>query len=196
MLNRRKFLAAGTAAGVGAAGLTAGAQTTQPQPGQLTEQSLANVLLAMGLKPTKEQKRFDFQFKAVFAGEEWVLSMSAVLSQNAESVWVMAWLDELPRAASEVPRTALLRLLALNDRMGNGKFFAYIAANRRFVLQRVVPNVNMSTANFRGVLQDLGGSVVESYAHWSVANWTSQPSNSASRPTRSTAAAPQSTNRQ
>ena len=38
--------------------------------------------------------------------------MSAVLSQNGQSIWLMAWLDELPRSSAEVPRAALLRLLA------------------------------------------------------------------------------------
>ena len=88
----------------------------------------------------------------------------------------MAWLDELPRSAADVPRTALLRLLANNDRMGKGKFFAYIASNRRFVLQRVVENQNMSTAAFRDILKDFGASVVETYPHWSVANWTAKKS--------------------
>ncbi|MEX0702401.1 MAG: type III secretion system chaperone [Planctomycetales bacterium] len=139
--------------------------------GQLTEQSLGTLLQAMGLEVKKEQKRYDFSFDAVHEGEEWRLTMSAVLSENGKSIWIMAWLDELPRSAVDVPRTALLRLLADNDRLGNGKFFAYIASNRRFVLQRVIPNENLTTADFRDALQDLGGSVAETYAHWAVANW-------------------------
>ena len=159
---------------------TANAQTKSPQQrttgsaGQLTEQSLGNLLLAMGLKPKKAEKRYDFRFKAILNKEEWELSMSAVLAQNGKSVWVMAWLDELPKSAADVPRTALLRLLADNDRLGKGKFFAYIASNRRFVLQRVVPNENLSTAAFRDVLKDLGATVVVTYPHWSVTNWSSK----------------------
>jgi hypothetical protein len=144
--------------------------------GKLTDQSLGNLLQAMGLETKLEEKRYDFHFKALFGEEEWDLTMSAVLSQNGESVWVMAWLDELPKSAADVPRTALLRLLSDNDRMGNGKFFAYIAGNRRFVLQRVVPNQNMTTAGFRAILQDLGASVAETYTHWSIENWKAQPS--------------------
>ena len=87
----------------------------------------------------------------------------------------MAWLDELPKSSSEVPRNALLRLLARNDKLGNGKFFAYIAANRRFVMQRIVPNQNMTTANFRDILKDLGQSVVETYPEWAVSNWNVNP---------------------
>ncbi len=144
-----------------------------PLRGQLTEHSLGNLLRATGLDPKKEKKRYDFSFDAKYRDEEWELSMSAVLSQNGSSIWVMAWLDELPRSTAEVPRAALLRLLASNDRLGKGKFFAYIAGNRRFVLQRVVENQNMTTAKLRRVLQDLGASVVETYPRWSVANWNS-----------------------
>ena len=81
--------------------------------------------------------------------------MSAVLSQDGTSIWLMAWLDECPKAAAEVPRTALLRLLAENDKLGGGKFFAYIPSNRRFVLQQVVPNEHMTAAKFKVILQDL-----------------------------------------
>ena len=97
--------------------------------------------------------------------------MSAVLSRNGQSLWVMAWLDELPKSAAAVPRSALLKMLAANDRMGNGKFFAYIPANRRFVLQRVVANTQMSNAKVRGLLIDLGRSVRGEYAVWSTEGW-------------------------
>ncbi len=139
--------------------------------GQISEEQLGNLLKAMGLATTKKKKRYDFQFKANQNKEEWELSMSAVLSENGEWVWVMAWLDPLPRSAADVPRTAMLRLLSDNDRMGNGKFFAYVSSNRRFVLQRVIPNQGMSTKKFHGILSDLGSSVVEYYPHWSTDNW-------------------------
>lgn len=169
-LNRRSFITHSAALATVAAASTAHAA---PESGALSEEDLGNMLAAMGLKPKKTKSRYDFNFKAVFAGEEWVLSMSTVLSQNGGSIWSMAWLDELPRSASDVPRTALLRLLAQNDRLGNGKFFAYIASNRRFVLQRVVENQGLTTASFQEVLKDLGASVVETYPHWSVENWKS-----------------------
>lgn len=139
--------------------------------GALNQQSLGNLLRAMGLKPKIEKKRYDFRFKAILDGNEWELSMSAVLSNDGKSVWVMAWLDELPKSAADVPRTALLRLLADNDRLGHGKFFSYIASNRRFVMQRVVSNQNITTAVFRDVLKDLGKTVVITHPHWSVSNW-------------------------
>ncbi|HEY4259303.1 MAG TPA: type III secretion system chaperone, partial [Schlesneria sp.] len=120
--------------------------------------------------------RYDFAFKSTIEDAEWELSMSTVMSQDGSSIWIMAWLDELPKSAADVPRTALLRLLSDNDKLGKGKFFAYIAPNRRFVLQRVLPNENITAATFRAALDDLGQSVVGTHAHWSVANWASTTS--------------------
>ncbi len=146
--------------------------------GQLSEQDLGNALAAIGLKPTKTEKRYDFAFKTSIRGEEWKFSMSTVLSRNGEAVWVMAWLDQIPETASEVPRTALLRLLAANDRLGNGKFFAYIPTNKRFVLQRVLKNEDMSTQKMMEILQDLAVSVADEYPTWAVANWVPKPGQS------------------
>ena len=146
-------------------------EATQLPPGALTEESLGQILNAIGLKPMKTDKRYDFAFKTSIRGEEWKFSMSAVLSRNGESVWIMAWLDEVPKTADAVPRTALLRLLAANDRMGNGKFFAYIPTNKRFVLQRVLKNQNMSTRKVTETLQDLAVSVADEFPIWNVANW-------------------------
>ena len=144
--------------------------------GKLTDQTLGTLLKALGLDAKPSEQRYDFGFKATIEESEWELSMSAVLSQDGTSIWIMAWLDELPKSAADVPRTALLRLLSDNDKLGKGKFFAYIAANRRFVLQRVIPNENISAAAFRAALDDLGQSVVSTHAHWSVANWSATTS--------------------
>ncbi len=141
-------------------------------PGHLSQDELGTLIRAMGIQVKLDERRFDFSFPATYNKEPWTLSMSAVLSENGNSIWVMAWLDQCPKTAAEVPRTALLRLLAKNDTLGNGKFFAYIPANTRFVLERVIPNDNMTTARFREVLQDLGAAVVETYPYWSVSNWT------------------------
>lgn len=187
-LSRRGFFAAGAIAAAAAVPSLASAQdaaktvtaaTATPAapaaPGQLTEDQLDKLLKAMGLKPDKVEKRYDFVFRSVYNKEDWDLSMTAVLSADGKSIWIMAWLDEMPKSAADVPRTSLLRLLAANDRLGNGKFFAYVATNRRFVLQRVMPNENISTKMFRDALQDLGTAVVESYPYWSVANWSDKP---------------------
>lgn len=149
-------------------------------PGHLSQDELGTLIRAMGIQAKLDERRFDFSFPATYNKEPWTLSMSAVLSENGNAIWVMAWLDQCPKTAAEVPRTALLRLLAKNDTLGNGKFFAYIPANTRFVLERVVPNENMTTARFRAVLQDLGAAVVETYPYWCVANWTRPPQSRAS----------------
>ena len=140
-------------------------------PGAVSEESLGEMLRAIGLKPVKTDKRYDFAFKTSIRGEEWKFSMSSVLSRNGESVWVMAWLDQIPSHAAEVPRTALLRLLAANDRMGNGKFFAYIPTNKRFVMQRVLKNERMNKRVLMETLHDLSVSVAEEYPIWTVSNW-------------------------
>lgn len=143
-----------------------------PAPGAVSEESLKKLLEAIGLKPTQSQSRFDFAFAyKPKDAEEWNLSMSAVLSADAKTIWIMAWLDELPRSSRDVPRTALLRLLAENDQMGKGKFFSYIPANRRFALQQVVENHTMTSRRFHGMLVDLGQTVIETYGMWSTEAW-------------------------
>lgn len=161
----------GQAPDVSAQEAPATAAAVAPAPGQLSEADLGNMLAAIGLKPTKTEQRYDFAFKTSYRGEEWKFSMSSVLSRNGEAVWVMAWLDQIPSTANEVPRTALLRLLAANDRLGNGKFFAYIPTNKRFVLQRVVKNEEMNSKKMMEILQDLAASVADEYPTWAVTNW-------------------------
>ncbi len=140
--------------------------------GKLTDESLGALFKAMGVEAKRTETRYDFDFKSVVDEDEWNFSMSAVLSKDGSSIWIMAWLDELPKSPADVPRTALLRLLSDNDKLGQGTFFAYIATNRRFVLQRVIPNDNMTTASFRAALDALGANVADTYAHWSVENWS------------------------
>lgn len=182
MLSRRQMITGCAVASATALG--ANAQAQEEAEG-MTDQQLEALIIAQKLKPTKIEQRYDFAFKASLNSEEWELSMSAVLSQDGGSIWVMAWLDELPKSAADVPRTALLRLLAANDKMGGGKFFAYIANNRRFVLQRVIGAYELSESDFRMCLQDLGATVVETYPQWAVANWKAAdqaPSGSAENP--------------
>jgi hypothetical protein len=138
--------------------------------GQLTADSLGTMLTAIGLKAERSESRYDFQFSSKI-GEEWNLSMSAVLSNDGQAIWMMAWLDECPKNAADVPRQALLRLLADNDSLGGGKFFAFIASNRRFVLQRVMENRDITSASFRASLTDLAKTVVETYPHWNTGAW-------------------------
>jgi len=172
-LNRRDLLLSGLTASALIGSGSAFAQSGKTTLESLNEEQLGLLLEAMGLEPKKTEKRYDFAFRTALDGDEWNFTMSTVLSKDEKSIWVMAWLDPLPRSAANVPRTALLRLLAENDRLGNGKFFAYIASNRRFVLQRVVDNRDMNTAKFAAILKDIGRSVKDTYPFWKVENWTS-----------------------
>jgi len=182
--NRRQLLL-GALAGTAPLGLAASSALAEEAPANpISEDQLGQLLGALGLQPTKKQNRYDFAFEAQMQDQSWALSMSAVLSQDGSALWVMAWLAELPQSSNEVPRTALLRLLAANDTLGDGKFFAYIPSNRRFVMQRSVENENMTSAKLRNLLQDLGGSVVENYPIWNTANWNGTPA----APTGNTAA--------
>jgi hypothetical protein len=175
MTTSRRNLLTGAAATFFGVSAASSAMAQDRLPGQLSEEQLGQMIAAIGIKPEKQQQRYDFAFKAKMGDQEWELSMSSVLSQDGKTIWVMAWLDKLPEAAANVPRSALLRLLAENDQIGNGKFFAYIPANRMFVMQKVVPNENMTSAKFKVILQDLGTSVVETHDVWHVANWIEQP---------------------
>lgn len=188
-LSRRELLTGATLAGVvvscgtvvSAADEAAGEKAEKkepapaPLPGQLSEDALGKLLEAIGLKPKKTESRYDFTFTSKQQGEDWTLSMSAVLSADGQTIWVMAWLDELPRSSRDVPRTALLKLLAENDKLGKGKFFAYIPTNRRFCLQQVIENREMSSKKFRSLLVDLGESVSQTYPVWATTAWKDAP---------------------
>lgn len=203
LVSRRSLLAAGV--GVLGGGLAASAADTAPAKGAVTLESLGKLLGGLGLNPEKSESRFDFAFASKIDKEdEWELSMSVVLSTDTKTIWLMAWLDELPQSAVDVPRTALLRLLADNDRIGNGQFFAYVSENKRFVLQRVIPNENITAAGLRDILVELGKNVAGTHAHWSVANWKqadgtstvsgTAPANNAVTPANNTAkSAPKAT---
>lgn len=172
--NRRKLLlgaVAGAPFGLAAQSVMADDSAAT----RISEDQLGQLVGALGLQPTKKGNRFDFAFEAQMQDQSWALSMSTVLSQDGSSLWVMAWLAELPQSSNDVPRTALLRLLAANDQLGDGKFFAYIPSNRRFVMQRSVDNENITSAVIRNLLQDLGASVVENYPIWNTANWNGTP---------------------
>ncbi len=161
------FLVAGVtgAAITGMPGLTSADTPAAVAKNQLSVEALGTMLSAIGLKAERTESRYDFQFSSKI-GEEWQLSMSAVLSNDNSSIWIMAWLDECPKNAADVPRQALLRLLADNDSLGGGKFFAFIASNRRFTLQRVMENKDITSASMRAALTDLAKTVVDTYPHW------------------------------
>lgn len=171
-LQRREFLSGSALAAVGACAAASlpvmAAAEGGSGEGRVTVESLGDLLRSLKLTPTRQESRHDFAFAAKVGGpgsEEWTLSMSVVLSKDEKSIWLMSWLDEMP---SEVPSSALLSLLALNDRLGNGHFFAYVPSNRRIVLERIVPNENITTRTFRAYLLDMGRSVALTHSEWSL----------------------------
>lgn len=174
-LQRREFLTGSALAAAGACAaaslpVMAAAEGETTAEGRVTVESLGDILRSLKLKPTRQESRHDFAFAAKVGGtgtEEWTLSMSVVLSKDEKSIWLMAWLDELPNNA-DIPADALLSLLALNDRLGNGHFFAYVPSNRRIVLERIVPNQEITTKTFRGYLLDMGKSVALTHPEWSL----------------------------
>jgi hypothetical protein len=172
-VSRRQLLSTGIAAvgGTLAAGALAaeGEKAPPKKKGQLSLDELGNLLKALGLKTTKEKSQYNFTFP-VELEQEWNMTMSAVLSADEGSIWIMAWLNELPRTAAEVPRTALLRLLAENDKMGKA-FFAYMPSTKRFVLERVIENEDITTASFKESMLDLARFVIDTEKIWTVSEW-------------------------
>lgn len=176
-LQRREFLSGSALAAVGActaASLPVMAAAEESAEGRLTVDSLGEVLKGLRLKPTRTESRYDFAFAAKVGGqgsEEWTLSMSVVLSKDEKSVWMMAWLDEL---SEDVASGTLLSLLSLNDRLGNGHFFAYVPSNRRVVLERVIPNEQVTAKVFKSNLLEMGRTVAMTYGEWSKNGGTSK----------------------
>ena len=181
-ISRRQLLTTSLAAVGGSIAATTLAAEDDKAParkGRLTLEGLGKLLSAMGLKVNKEKSTYHFTFPAKL-DVEWNMTMSAVLSEDEESIWLMAWLNELPKSAADVPRTALLRLLAENDKMGKA-FFAYMPSTRRFILERVVENEGITTESFKDEMLELARLVIETQSVWSVAEWkqsSSTPSES------------------
>ncbi len=146
-----------------------------PSVGAVDATTLGQMLVQLGVKPRAAGTRFDFELQSRQSEKEWGFAMSAVLSQDAGTIWVMAWLEEMPKQASKVPAAALLRMLAENDRLGNGKFFAYDRQNRRFLMQRVLPNKGITPGFLREVFRDMASGVISSHQAWSVARWAEKP---------------------
>jgi len=143
--------------------------------GSVDPASLGRMLGTLGVQPRAAGTRFDFEFQSRESDQEWGFAMSVVLSQDSRTIWLMAWLEEMPEQASKVPAAALLRMLAANDRLGNGKFFAYDRQNRRFLMQRVIPNEGITPAVLRKVIDDMAKGVIGSHPTWSVARWAEEP---------------------
>jgi hypothetical protein len=150
-----------------------------PAKGQLSLEALGKLLEAMGLKPTQYESSFNFTFP--FKAEiEWNMTMTATMSTDEEGIWITAYLSELPQSAADVPRTALLRLLAQNDELGNGIFFAYIPKVKKFVLERMIENSGITSASFKESIRELATRVSETQGLWNTAEWKQSTTTAAS----------------
>src|SRR5689334_18926700 len=97
----------------------AGAKQDKPAAakGQLSLEALGTLMEAMGLKPTQYESSYNFTFPFK-ADTEWNMTMTATMSQDEAGIWITAYLADMPQTAADVPRTALLKLLAQNDELG------------------------------------------------------------------------------
>lgn len=144
---------------------------------QLSLEALGTMLEAMGLKPNKFESSYNFTFP--FKAEtDWNMTMAATMSADEQGIWLTAFLAELPQTAADVPRTALLRLLAQNDEMGEGIFFAYMSKVRKIVLECFLANEDINSALFKECLTDLASRVAATQQYWDVAEWKKSPTGS------------------
>ena len=142
--------------------------------GQLSLEALGTLMEAMGLKPTKYESSFNFTFP--FKAEaEWNMTMTATMSTDEMGIWITAYLADMPQTAADVPRTALLKLLAQNDELGDGIFFAYIPKVRKIVLERMIANEGITSASFKESIRELATRVTETQPLWTVSEWKQTP---------------------
>jgi hypothetical protein len=145
--------------------------------GQLSLDALGTLLEAMGLKPTKFESSYNFTFPFK-ADTEWNMTMTATMSTDEKGIWITAYLADMPQTAADVPRTALLKLLAQNDELGDGIFFAYIPKVRKIVLERMIGNEGITSASFKESIRELATRVTETQALWTVSEWKQSPGSS------------------
>jgi hypothetical protein len=107
------------------------------------------------------------------------MAMTATMSDDKLGIWITAYLADMPQTAADVPRTALLKLLAQNDELG-GMFFAYIPKVRKIVLERTVFNQGITTASFKESIEELATRVTETQPLWTVSEWKQSPASASS----------------
>jgi hypothetical protein len=145
-------------------------EKTAPAKGAISLEALGAMLEAMGFKPQKFETSFNFTFP--FKAEaEWNMTMAATMTTDELGIWLTAYLSDMPQTSADVPRTALLKLLAQNDELGDGIFFAYIPKVRKIVLERMIPNEAITSASFKESIRELATRVVETQPLWTVSEW-------------------------
>jgi len=135
----------------------------------LNFKQLGAMISQMGLEPYRVQSRYDFQYRAKLDGQEIELSLSAVLRENDSLIRVSAWLDPLP--AGIIPGTPLLDMLSRNEEMKRGLRFAYSKQTGRFLLEKTVPNKEITPELLATIFQDVSHSVTENWPVWSTSSW-------------------------
>ncbi len=131
---------------------------------------LGQTLRAAGFEPTKASLRYDFRFSHQYDGQPWQFTMSAVLSQDGETLWLLAWLGTVPEDTQAVNAQQLLQLLALNDKIAPRRFFAYLPTYKRLVLEQPISlqNRRLDGKTLRQYVIDFGKVVASTYPHWSL----------------------------
>ncbi len=135
----------------------------------LNFKQLGAMISQMGLEPYRIQSRYDFQYRAKLDGQEIELSLSAVLREDDSLIRVRAWLDPLP--AGTIPGGPLLDMLSRNEEMNRGLRFAYSKQTGRFLLEKTVPNKEITPELLATIFQDVSLSVTENWSVWSTSSW-------------------------
>ncbi len=144
----------------------------------LNFKQLGEMITQMGLEPYRVQSRYDFQYLAEFEGQEIELSLSAVLRENDSLLRIRAWLDPLP--AGTIPGAPLLEMLSRNEEMNRGLRFGYSKQTGRFLLEKTVPNTQITPELLTTIFRDVSLSVTENWSVWSTDSWDHRPRRSSS----------------
>ena len=90
--------------------------------GVIDSEGLGRMLRSVGVKPRAAGSRYDFEFHSKQGGQEWDFAMSAVISQNGGTIWVMAWREEMLQHAQTVSDARTL--LADERQVGEASTFS------------------------------------------------------------------------
>lgn len=147
----------------------------------LTPESLGTLLREdMGLDASPFENRHDFLYKADLQNQELELFFSVALSTDQKQLRVRAWLDPLPEGMiSEEP---LLKLLNRNAELTAGLHYAYSREGRRFLIEAVLKNDQMTAEKLKTALNEVSMEVATSWGLWATSEWTTGPKRIAEKP--------------
>ena len=136
-------------------------------------QQLGALLSKMSLDPEHFQRRYDVLYIAKIEEQEMELSLSVLLEKGDALVRVQAWLDPLP--AGNISALPLLEMLSQNAEMNRGLRFAYSKQTGRFLLEKTIPNQNVTPELLTSVFQDVSSHVAANWGTWSTSQWDQVP---------------------